>query len=506
MLEELEVTPESIKEGFQEEVGLSLDDLFDVLAGPMSLAVYMKESFSDTPHMVIAAKVKPGDKTSAVFRRMREKMVEQWEEKEARVKRDDYLGTEVWQSMSSEDDPNFESDVVCHHEDIVLIANSRPHVEKTLQALLGQQVPSISSAANFASSMRRLGTARDLVFYLDCKQLIDMGAQSDEDMKPVFDALGIGGLRSLWAGAGVTDEGFDVSVQIEAPGDRKGLMTVLAPGPVDVTLPASIPSNALSASVVHLDLKAILGEADSVMKLLTGEEEATMDDMLAQLSEEFGVDLKKDIIEAMLPPMTMYQLPQDEDATEVTDNSVMMMRSTGRAEALRVDPQDAGDHGRTGRDARVPRLQDAHDHDAHRGGGRRGGGGVRRSGRHPLLLHGRRTRSGPGRAASHRQEVDAVARRPRLQEDHGAAAPDDLDDDFTRLAESAEEAIGMLNLLTDAGFTFEDLEIPFLDRIASMDPKLIGRHVHLLGASCATTEDGMRFDMTVTFPPKPKKQ
>ncbi|MCK4300145.1 MAG: DUF1559 domain-containing protein, partial [Planctomycetes bacterium] len=134
------------------------------------------------------------------------------------------------------------------------------------------------------------------------------GEMSDEDRKTVTD-LGVDGIE--WAGATATCDppGFRNRFFISCPGERTGLLALVPSQPVSEDIFEFAPKTSIVAVAVRLDAGEFYDRLRRLVGVLSEDEGAEFDEDMAHFREEFGFDLRDDLLAPLGDEFLIYVAP-----------------------------------------------------------------------------------------------------------------------------------------------------------------------------------------------------
>jgi hypothetical protein len=212
-----------------------------------------------------------------------------------------------------------------------VLAMSPNEDAKTLEV----QGKPLAGKASFVSAMKRVGGAGQAVAFADFETILKFLGEMEPQAGRVLDLSGFGEMKGLALSAGFDDRGEWVTRLFEeVAGPRKGLAAALlgAGGEAKaLELIGRVPAEAVSVSVVRLDLLKVLDEAVALagsVSPIVGER-APM--AWSAASAATGVRLREDFLSVISPEWTIFRLP----AADQFSGLVAMNRPSDAAVALR---------------------------------------------------------------------------------------------------------------------------------------------------------------------------
>jgi prepilin-type processing-associated H-X9-DG protein len=155
-------------------------------------------------------------------------------------------------------------------------------------------------------------------FYMDVKGVLadvdravqQFGEPQAKEMWPkVRDALGLSGVRrAIWTEAFEGKE-WGSRAFLDAPGPRKGLVSLLDAEPVTDDMLKAIPQTATIAGAGRFDLHKLLTVARTAVKEVDAHAADQMDQALAEVTKQVGIDIEKDLLAPLGDEWAYYSDP-----------------------------------------------------------------------------------------------------------------------------------------------------------------------------------------------------
>ncbi|HZY85312.1 MAG TPA: hypothetical protein VFE78_10810 [Gemmataceae bacterium] len=151
--------------------------------------------------------------------------------------------------------------------------------------------------------------------FLDVASLSKLAATVHKDVPKLLDDLGINGVQSLALWSGFDGAAERVLVEMDAPGPRKGLLTLLSGKPFRLGDVPALPPDVVSWSMTNLDVGAawdvVLKGYEDVLRLASPKDVDELKAGLQKMNETLGFDLRKDLLGALGDRFVMYNTPSD---------------------------------------------------------------------------------------------------------------------------------------------------------------------------------------------------
>jgi hypothetical protein len=164
----------------------------------------------------------------------------------------------------------------------------------------------ISSFKEFETSTRA---------YIDVASLAKVAGTGNDPVQKLLSELGVDGLKSLTYYSGFDNDATRSVVELDAPGPRKGLLSLLKGKPFRLADVPPLPPDVISWSMTHLDLGATWDFGVTAIEGITGMiDPGSVPQIQAgikQLNEVVGVDIRKDLLAALGDKLLVYNSPGD---------------------------------------------------------------------------------------------------------------------------------------------------------------------------------------------------
>jgi hypothetical protein len=168
---------------------------------------------------------------------------------------------------------------------------------------------------NYLAKVPASGDA--LVIYYDLEKFLstmetflDSEGELDEfnEMKKVFNALGIDNMKKIKARIGFSGKNLVVDEFVEMPAPRRGLFANL--GTVDISMFDMVNEHAISASAANINLGGIYDTIMSAVKSVAGEDYAEIKESIAEFENEAACKIRSGLLASLAGPAIFYTLGQ----------------------------------------------------------------------------------------------------------------------------------------------------------------------------------------------------
>jgi hypothetical protein len=151
--------------------------------------------------------------------------------------------------------------------------------------------------------------------FVDAAALVKVAAARGKEFDALMKDLGLDGLKSLVAYSGFDGEAERGLVEWEMPGPRKGLLTLLNGKPFTLAEVPPLPPDVISWSMTNFDSGAFydsgLKAAEDVTAIADPEQLPNVKAFAKAADEALGVELRKDILDALGDKVAMYTSPSE---------------------------------------------------------------------------------------------------------------------------------------------------------------------------------------------------
>jgi hypothetical protein len=136
--------------------------------------------------------------------------------------------------------------------------------------------------------------------FVDVAALATVGSTRGPEVARVLSTLGLDSVKSLSFLSGFDGPVERGLMELEMQGPRKGVLRLLEGKPFKLTDLPPLPPDALNWSMTHLDLKVVYDEsvatAESLLKAISPDDLPKLKEVLKELDEGLGVNLRKDLL------------------------------------------------------------------------------------------------------------------------------------------------------------------------------------------------------------------
>jgi hypothetical protein len=151
--------------------------------------------------------------------------------------------------------------------------------------------------------------------FLDVASLASLAGTVHKDVPKLLDDLGISGVKGLAFWSGFDGPADRVLVELEAPGPRKGLLTLLGGKPFHLSDVPALPPDVVSWQMTNLDAGAawdvVVKGIEDVLRLTSPKDVADFQAGIQKMNETLGFDLRKDLLGALGDRFVLYNTPSD---------------------------------------------------------------------------------------------------------------------------------------------------------------------------------------------------
>jgi len=348
LLDKAEISADSIARMFEDKVGVPLKDLLEVLEGSAGIALYPAASGNvrDDPSILVGLSVKAGSETKDVWSKLQGKIREKRKDFIVREKEESFEGADLWTVVFKEDRGGKPSDkereaVFSLHEGMFLASTDRGPVEKTLLAVAGKDAKPIAMTDEYRAATNGFAKAQDYLGVLDLdfvnkaieqtagrRRRAASGGDDGGDLgKKAIQALGLDVAQTVSFGVGSTDEALELRAYLHAPGKRTGILKLLSPKSSALEPDKFAPSDAVGAGVLHLDPAEVLNTIERILDEMSPDMASSFQMGLDMIEGQTSVNLKKDLLEQLLPPIYFVQMPGGAPQAGINpDRSLIYMR------------------------------------------------------------------------------------------------------------------------------------------------------------------------------------
>ncbi len=344
-----------VREKVRNTTGHTIDQLTDMLTGPVGVALVegKKGLYAKNPDHDPAANVqglllvRVGENENTITKQILPSLVEKWKKKvrkkgnqelfEKTLKIDGGTIHTYMKRTENETEP-VGSWITVNGYLLAASPNSTTLLKKTVQRIRGaNRGSSLHEMENYQSVMRTAGDA-EMVLYTNLKHVFDASYEqaqkeyrnNDGRQGPspddVFSTLGFNTMRHLVATLELNSSYTELDAEL-AYSERKGISKILAFRPIS---PASdelisLPPSILAGAAWGFSFRTLWERGREAYQKLSPRIDKMMDMQLNRVKKNYGVDIKKDIVNALGDRVLIATFPpaQDDEQNEEGETSTM---------------------------------------------------------------------------------------------------------------------------------------------------------------------------------------
>jgi len=151
------------------------------------------------------------------------------------------------------------------------------------------------------------------VTYVNVEKLTEMFIPMirDRDFQAFWPASGLDKITSLASVTGLDEEGFVSKTLVGIEGEPTGLLSFVDAKPLTADDLAPIPADATLALAARVNAEAIFDTIADMVGRTSPHDRQEMDEGIAQMEQEFGIDLRNDILKAVGDTVCVYNSPHE---------------------------------------------------------------------------------------------------------------------------------------------------------------------------------------------------
>ncbi len=151
--------------------------------------------------------------------------------------------------------------------------------------------------------------------FVDVASLVKLGGKGNPKVQKLLDDLGVAGVTSAVLYSGFEGEAERGLMELDVPGPRKGLLSLLANKPFTLADVPPLPPDVVSWSMTNFELSKFydLGfkTAEQIAGILAPDEVKQFKEVRAQINAALGIDLRKDLLGALGGQVVLYSTPSE---------------------------------------------------------------------------------------------------------------------------------------------------------------------------------------------------
>ncbi|HEY1921433.1 MAG TPA: H-X9-DG-CTERM domain-containing protein [Tepidisphaeraceae bacterium] len=177
----------------------------------------------------------------------------------------------------------------------------------------------LSANAAFQAAMGNLGKDRAAAIYVNATAVMNTINDAIQVYAPpparqnwlqVRNALGIAGLKTIAATAGLDGKDWTMNADVLAPAPRHGLLAMCDGDPLSADLLKTIPVSAVIAGAFPCDFDKAFKSIQHLFEQFAPEQASQFQQGVGQANQMLGFDLEKDLLAALGPQWAYYIDPE----------------------------------------------------------------------------------------------------------------------------------------------------------------------------------------------------
>jgi len=151
------------------------------------------------------------------------------------------------------------------------------------------------------------------ITYINVKKLAEMAVPMirDRDFQAFWPASGLDKITTLASVTGLDDQGFVSKTLVGIEGEPTGLLSFVDATPLAASDLAPIPADATLALAARVNAEAIFDTIADMVGRISPRDRQQMDEGIAQMEQEFGINLRNDILKAVGDTVCVYNSPHE---------------------------------------------------------------------------------------------------------------------------------------------------------------------------------------------------
>ncbi len=288
------------------------DDVLEVLAGQVAVAVVWPEGADEPTPLVLADIGENGEKVKELVAKMEKKGIESGERRDE----EEFRGVKIVRySKGGEGDERRDSGAWFLDGRTFALAEKADTLKDLLARREHREEGTLASRELYRRTRGRLGArAGDFFLYLDApnllKGLLDSEEIGEDEMR-IMGALGVTAIEALALEFAIEPGGLAMRFFLPVKGPKAGVLKLLDGRNSALLPPRYAPADALTAGAWTLDVPALYEEARKVADRIEEGTSAQMDAAFAQIKQVTGVDIPADLIASLGTEIAYHTRPPD---------------------------------------------------------------------------------------------------------------------------------------------------------------------------------------------------
>jgi hypothetical protein len=151
--------------------------------------------------------------------------------------------------------------------------------------------------------------------FVDVAALVKLGGARNKEVAKLLDELGLNSVKSAVFYSGFEGEAERGLMEIEAPGPRKGVLSMLASKPFTFADVPPMPPDVVSWSMTNFELAKFYDvgfqAAEQIAGIIAPDEVKEIKELTKKINDALGIDLRKDLLEGLGGQIVFYNTPSE---------------------------------------------------------------------------------------------------------------------------------------------------------------------------------------------------
>ena len=151
--------------------------------------------------------------------------------------------------------------------------------------------------------------------FLDLESLVRMGSAVNKDLAKLLDDLGLTGVKSAVFYSGFENEAESGLLELDVPGPRKGLLSLLASKPFTLADVPPLPPDVVSWSMTNFELSKLYNlafqTAEQIAGIVAPDAIREIKEIRNKINAALGIDLYKDLLASLDDKVVLYSSPSE---------------------------------------------------------------------------------------------------------------------------------------------------------------------------------------------------
>jgi len=311
----------------KDEDGTSVEELWEFMHGQAALALVSAPG-DEVPQGVMLVRL--GEKEGE-FRGWIQRMNARDEERgESRVREEEFQGITLSLHHSLKEGEEEELPTTHFlHDGAFVMAESPAAAKEVVTRIRAEDGSRLADNETFKSVRARTGARSDLLVYVDVAAAVRITAKTDEE-RASLDLVGFGTVKAFALQSTLRENGLLTRAFLLAPGEKTGILKILAGENTALHPPAFLPDKASGAFCWNVDFVSMWNDVIAMMTATgTGIEQMVLM-QFQMVKQQTGVDIVQDVMGSFGKQTSVFFVPRGEGDEQEGEAFVVALQVSDR--------------------------------------------------------------------------------------------------------------------------------------------------------------------------------